>query len=200
MKKVIVLIITLISINCFSQVNGKIYFKDGNVFEGAIKKKSTFFGSMIETKIVFQPEEGKIVEKGSFDIEKVELISHNDSKVTNVFFFKKFNNQQIFMERIASNKEYDVFVGSNTVGISTLVPGFTTTTTDFKIYEEYFISSKNSSKLEKFHKRVSSKNIKALLSKYSSKCNKVDDIVSKYKKNKKLKKRDLFKELGTVCN
>ena len=200
MKHLTVLFL-ITSFAVYSQANGKIYFRSGKTFEGKIEIEQPISTGDGLTKIHYYPTSDTKLTKGFSDIYKVEAFGVTDNKkVTKTYYYKKYKNKELFLTKLRSYKNFGVYLGRE-LKSSDFTPGFGLPSTETIWYDDvFYIGKKYSFRLEKLHKRVSSKKFKVLLSKYTNECNKVDDIVSKYQKNKKLKKRDLFKELETVCN
>ncbi len=199
MKKIFLLII-LFSLSGFSQSKGKIYFRNGTIFEGKIIIQSRSFGLTEKTEVIYYPEPGFKEAKGFSDIEKVEGISDETNKVTSVFYFKKLKNKEILIERISSNKNFDVFMGYYSVGVSDLVPGFSAITTDLEYYEEFFIGKKYNYKVEKLPRNTRRKKYKNIVLKYTSDCKKFVEKINDGFLSVKKDTRSHFKEYEKICN
>lgn len=199
MKYLIVLFL-ITSSAVYSQANGKIYFRSGKTFEGKIEIEQPISTGDGLTKIHYYPTSDTKLTKGFSDIYKVEdFRTIKNEKKTITYFFKKFKNRELFLTKLQSYKNFEVYLGRE-LRSSDFAPGFGLPSTETIWYDDvFYIGKKYSFRLEKFHKRIGSKKFKVLLLKYTNECNGVDRLVNKYKKNKKLNNRELFKELTSSC-
>ncbi len=199
--KYLVIFFLFFSFTVSSQANGKIYFRNGKTFEGKIEIDDPVTTGEAPAKIHYYPTSDTKLTKGFSDIYKVEAFrAIKNEKKTVTYYFKKFKNRELFLTKLQSYKNFEVYLGRE-LKSSDFTPGFGLPSTGSIWYEDvFYIGKKYSFRLEKLHKHVASKKFKGLLSKYTSDCNNVDAIVTKYQKNRKLKKRDLFQELTSVCN
>jgi len=189
-----------ISAIAFSQGNGKIYYRNGKIFEGKIViNKPVSTGEGI-TKIHHFPTEDTKLTDGFNEIYRVDKYNYNKTKDTITYYFKKYKNKELFLTKLHSYKNFEIFEG--TVLRSTeFTPGFGLPSTQNSWFENvYYLGRKTGYKLEKLHKRMPSKKFKTLLLKYTDKCTNVVSIIEKYQKIKKSKKRELFEELKNSCD
>lgn len=198
MKKVLLLIF-LFSLNSFSQKNGKIYFRNGTTFEGNVEMNSTTFGAVSKTEISYRPEVGIKITKGFSDIERVEWYSEENNEVPEVFYFKKLNSQELFIERISSNKNFDVFIAYYTVDNAPM-PGFFNMSTGFTVQKEYYIGKKYSFKVEKLPRNTRRKKYKNIVLKYTSDCSKFSEKINNGFLLKNKDTRSHFVEYQKICN
>lgn len=204
--KTVVLFFLLISTVSFSQVDGKIFFRNGKTFEGKIDV--TFAQVDVEggeTKVHYFPTKDTRITKGFIDIDKVETYTENrKDTITHYFKKNKANNKEVYIKKLHTYKDFDVYMdsyyedrGGYTMHMNEI---FSSMTEEYVRVDVYYLAKKYSVTLEKLHKRQTSKKFKSLLLQYAGRCQNIEDIINKYQKNKKLEKSELFKELDVACN
>ena len=200
MKKVIYIFL-FVTINSFSQTKGKIYFRNGEVFQGEIEIYTKFTG-IGKTEIRYKPEVDIRLIKGFNDIEKIVKFPTEYRKDTATFYFKKVKNKELFVEKISNNNDFNVYVGYYSSGGSSYqITGFVNVGRfDSEIKEEYYIGPKYSSQVEKLPKNRRRKKYKKIILKYTSKCKKFVEEKSNALTLERNKMRNLLKDYQKYCN